>query len=419
MFKALFNRVVVTGIGLETPLGSTIDKVWENLIKGVSGIKRLDSIIDVEDLTVKIGAPVENFNFEEYIKPKEAKRMDRFSQFAITSAMKALQDSGLEITPENADEVGVVIGSGVGGINVFEEQGLIFLQKGPRRISPFFIPMLISNMAAGLVAIYSGAKGPNSNTVTACAAGTHAVGDAYEIIKRGDAQAILAGGTEAALTRMAVGGFASMRALSTRNDEPETASRPFDVDRDGFIMGEGATVLVLESLQSALRRDARIYAEIVGYGLTGDAHHITAPAPEGEGAQRAMKMAMKKGNIELEMVDYINAHGTSTPLNDKTETEAIKAVFGEHAYKLKISSTKSMTGHLLGATGAFEAAATCLTILHDKIPPTMNLHNPDPDCDLDYVPNKYEDYEVNIALSNSLGFGGHNGTLVFKKFRED
>ncbi len=415
----MLNRVVVTGIGLETPLGSTIDTVWDNLVKGVSGIKRLDSIINVDDLTVKIGAPVEDFNYEDFISPKEAKRMDRFSQFAITSAMKALLDSGFKITPQNADEVGVVIGSGVGGINVFEEQGIIFLEKGPRRISPFFIPMLISNMAAGLVAIYSGAKGPNSNTVTACAAGTHAVGDAYEIIKRGDAQVILAGGTEAALTRMAVGGFASMRALSTRNDEPETASRPFDATRDGFIMGEGATILVLESLQSALKRNARIYAEIVGYGLTGDAHHITAPAPEGEGAQRAMKMAMRKAKVKPEMVDYINAHGTSTPLNDKTETEAIKAVFGEHAYKLKISSTKSMTGHLLGATGAFEAAATCLTILHDKIPPTMNLHNPDPDCDLDYVPNKYEDYEVNIALSNSLGFGGHNGTLVFKKFRED
>ena len=414
----MVNRVVVTGMGFETPVGSTISTVWDNIINGVSGIKRLDSIIDVEDLSVKIGAPVENFQYEDFIVAKEAKRMDRFSQFAVVSALKALEDSGFKITEQTADDVGVVIGSGIGGIGVFEEQSKVYLEKGPRRISPFFIPMLISNMASGLTSIYTGAKGPNTNTVTACAAGTHAIGEAYEIIKRGDAKAMLAGGAEAALTRLAIGGFASMKALSTRNDDPATASRPFDVDRDGFVMGEGAGVLFLESLESAINRGAKIYAEIIGFGLTADAYHITAPAPEGEGAQRAIKMALNKANIKPEEVDYINAHGTSTPFNDKIETEAIKAVFGDYAYKLKVSSTKSMTGHLLGATGAFEAAITCLAIIHNKIPPTINYNSPDPNCDLDYVPNKYQNHEVNIALSNSLGFGGHNATLAFKKYQE-
>ncbi len=412
------SRVVVTGIGLEAPLGSSIDVLWGNLLAGKSGIKNLSDILDTEGLDVRIGAPVENDDSAKYIDKREARRMDRFTKLAISSSIKALADAGFEINSENENDIGIIIGSGIGGMETFEKQAEVFLKRGPGRMSPFFIPMLISNMASGQTAIYTGAKGPNNCAVTACAAGAHSIGDAMEIIKRGDAKAMLTGGSEAALTRMSIAGFTAMRALSTRNDEPSRASRPFDKERDGFVMAEGAAILLLEDLDSALKRGARIYAEISGYGSTGDAHHITAPAPLGEGAQRSMAQALKKSGLEPEDVDYINAHGTSTPYNDRTETAAIKEVFGSHANNLKVSSTKSMTGHLLGAAGALEAAITVLAIYNKQIPPTINYENPDPECDLDYVPNKAEEKEIRAALSNSLGFGGHNATLVFKSFQE-
>jgi beta-ketoacyl-acyl-carrier-protein synthase II len=346
---------------------------------------------------------------------KEARRMDRFVQFAVAAARMAMEDACFTITPENAERGGVLIGSGIGGILTIEEQFRIMLEKGPDRISPFFIPMLISDMASGQVSILFGAKGPNSTVVTACATGTHAIGDAYHIIRRGDADAMIAGGAEAAISPLGLGGFCAARALSTRNDDPERASRPFDADRDGFVMAEGAGVLILETLESAQRRNARIYAEIVGYGLSGDAFHVTAPAPEGEGAARAMKMALLKAGIQPEEVDYINAHGTSTIPNDRLETAAIKRVFGEAAYQVAISSTKSMTGHLLGAAGAVEAIVCALAIKHQMVPPTINYETPDPECDLDYTPNRPCPRRIRVAMSNSFGFGGHNATIILRQ----
>lgn len=411
------KRVVITGMGVISPVGNDLDSFWNSLITGQSGVGYITQF-DTSEFPVKIAAEVKNFEPEDFIEKKEVRRLDRFTQFAIAASKLAIMDAGLEINETNAENVGVYIGSGIGGLKTIEEQHAVLLEKGPKRISPFFIPMLISNMASGQVSIQTGAKGPNSAPVSACATGTHAIGDAYLMIERGDADVMIAGGTEATITPLAVAGFASMKALSTRNDEPTKASRPFDQDRNGFVMGEGSGVLILESLEHALKRGAKIYAEVIGYGATGDAYHLTAPAPEGEGATRAMKIAMKRAGIKPENVDYINAHGTSTDLNDKYETMAIKGAFGDHAYKLAVSSTKSVTGHLLGAAGAIEGVACALALKNGIIPPTINYETEDPDCDLDYVPNKARQCDIKIAMSNSLGFGGHNATIIFKKFED-
>ena len=409
------RRVVVTGIGVITPVGIGLDNFWNSLINGKSGIGRIE-LFDTSEFSVKIAGEVKEFDPGNYFDKKEAKRLDRFAQFAVAASLMALQDAKIEVTPDKADEIGVLIGSGIGGMQTFEDQAETLFTKGPGRISPFFIPMMISNMASGQVSIYTGAKGPNSNAVTACASASTAIGDAAEIIRRGDAEVMITGGTEAAITRLSIAGFSNMKALSDRNDEPEKASRPFDLNRDGFVMGEGAGILILEELEHAKKRGATIYAEVIGYGMSGDAYHMTDPAPEGEGAARSMRMAVHKAGIKPEEVDYINAHGTSTPKNDKFETLAIKNVFGEHAYKLAVSSTKSMTGHLLGAAGGVEAVASIMAIRTGLVPPTINYETPDPECDLYYVPNKAEKREVRVALSNSLGFGGHNATLIFKKY---
>ncbi|MCK4259035.1 MAG: beta-ketoacyl-ACP synthase II [Halanaerobiales bacterium] len=411
------RRVVVTGMGVITPVGSGVDNFWNALINGESGIDYIDAF-DTSNFPVKIAGQVRDFNPDDYFDKKETKRLDRFAQFAIVTSLMAVKDAGLPIPPVDAERVGVIIGSGIGGLATLEKQVKILNEKGPRRVSPFYIPMMISNMASGQVSIYCGAKGPNSTAVTACASSSTAIGDASEIIRRGDADVMIAGGSEATVTPSAIAGFSNMKALSTRNDDPKAASRPFDKDRDGFVLSEGSGVIILEELEHAKKRGAKIYGEIIGYGLSGDAHHITEPAPEGEGAARCMQMAINKASIDPTEVDYINAHGTSTPKNDKFETMAIKTVFGEHAKKVAISSTKSMTGHLLGATGAIEAVVSLMAIKEDTIPPTINYETPDPECDLYYVPNKPEKRTVNIALSNSLGFGGHNATLIFKKFSE-
>jgi 3-oxoacyl-[acyl-carrier-protein] synthase II len=408
------RRVVITGMGVVTSLGFGIESFWQNLIAGKSGVGPITRF-DTRAFATRFAAEIRDFRPEEFMERKEARRMDRFVQFAVAAARMAMEDACFTITPENAERVGVLIGSGIGGILTIEEQFRIMLEKGPDRISPFFIPMLISDMASGQVSILFGAKGPNSTVVTACATGTHAIGDAYHIIRRGDADAMIAGGAEAAISPLGLGGFCAARALSTRNDDPERASRPFDADRDGFVMAEGAGVLILETLESAQRRNARIYAEIVGYGLSGDAFHVTAPAPEGEGAARAMKMALLKAGIQPEEVDYINAHGTSTIPNDRLETAAIKRVFGEAAYQVAISSTKSMTGHLLGAAGAVEAIVCALAIKHQMVPPTINYETPDPECDLDYTPNRPCPRRIRVAMSNSFGFGGHNATIILRQ----
>ena len=411
------KRVVVTGLGLITPLGIGVDASWHGLIEGRSGIRRITQF-DASQFPTKIAGEVEGFNPEDFIETKEVKKMDRFIHFAFAAATMAMSDSGLKITEANAERTGVFVGSGMGGLHTIEHYHSVFLEKGPRRISPFFIPMLVVNLASGQISIRFGAKGPNSAVATACATGSHAIGDAYKIIQRGDADAMIAGGTEAVITPLGIGGFNAMKALSTRNDEPEKASRPFDADRDGFIMGEGAGIVILESLQSATEREARIYAEVAGYGMTADAYHITAPAPGGEGAARCMAIALKDAEIQPAEVNYINAHGTSTKYGDELETQAIKKVFGEDAYKIAVSSTKSMTGHLLGAAGGVEAVISALTIYHDTIAPTINLDNPDPECDLDYVPHKARKTTVNYTLTNSFGFGGTNACLVFKKFTQ-
>jgi len=410
------KRVVVTGVGLITPLGVGVEDSWNSIIAGRAGIRRITQF-DSSNFPTQIAGEVEGFNPEDYIEPKEIKKMDRFIHFAIAAATMAINDSGLKITDGNAEKVGVIVGSGIGGLHAIEHYHSVFLEKGPRRISPFFIPMLVINLASGQISIKFGAKGPNSAVATACATGSHSIGDAYKIIQRGDAEAMIAGGTEAVITPLGIGGFNAMKALSTRNDEPEKASRPFDIDRDGFVMGEGSGIVILESLESAMDRGVRIYAEIVGYGMTADAYHITSPAPGGDGAARCMQMTLKDGSVDPSEVDYINAHGTSTKYGDEIETNAIKTVFREHSYKVAISSTKSMIGHLLGAAGGVEAVITVLSIYNDIITPTINLDKPDPECDLDYVPYKSRKMTINYALTNSFGFGGTNACLLFKKFK--
>ncbi len=410
------RRVVVTGLGALTPLGNTTEAYWQGLMAGRSGIGPI-TLFDPSRHACKIAGEVKDFDPTHFMDRKEAKRADRFVQFAIGSALQALEDAQFKITELNAEQVGVIIGTGVGGLRVMEDQQTVYLQKGPDRCSPFMVPMMIANMSAGQVAITVGAKGPNSCTVTACAAGSNAIGDAFRLIQRGDVQAMITGGTEAAITPLSIAGFASARTLSLRNQDPTRASRPFDKDRDGFVMGEGSGILLLEDLDHALQRGAKIYAEIVGYGLTCDAYHITSPSPGGEGAARAIRLALKDAGIPAEAVDYINAHGTSTPLNDSTETTAVKTALGDHAHRLAMSSTKSMTGHLLGGSGGIEAVATVLAVYKDQLPPTINLEDPSPECDLDYVANISREQVVNVALSNSFGFGGHNVTLVFQKYR--
>jgi 3-oxoacyl-[acyl-carrier-protein] synthase II len=408
------NRVVVTGMGVISPVGIGLNNFWQSLIEGKSGIGSITRF-DASQMTSQIAAEVNDFNPKDYIERKEAKRMDRFSQFAVAAAKMACEDANMDIDKINSNRMGVVIGTGIGGTETFETQHKILLEKGPGRVSPFFVPMMIANMAVGQVSIALDAKGPNFTVVTACASGTNAIGEAFRLLQKGDADIIVTGGSEAAITPMSLSGFCSMKALSIRNDEPKRASRPFDKNRDGFIMGEGAGILVLEKLEHAVKRGAKIYAEIIGYGSSADAHHITAPAPGGEGGIRAMNSALKDASIEPEKIDYINAHGTSTELNDKFETAAIKEVFGGYAYEIPISSTKSMIGHLLGAAGAVEMITSILTINKGIITPTINLEEKDENCDLDYVPNKPRKMNVNYVLSNSLGFGGHNATLIVKK----
>jgi 3-oxoacyl-[acyl-carrier-protein] synthase II len=413
----LKRRVVVTGVGLVTPLGVGIDNVWQKILNGESGIAPITRF-DTTRHETKFAGEVKDFKAEEYMSHKEVKRVDLFIQYALAAAKIAMGDSGLDMTKEDAERVGVIVGTGLGGLPTLEKYHSILLERGPGRISPFFIPMLIANEAPGHISIQHGMKGPNLCIVTACATGTHSIGDATRVIQYGDADVMVAGGTEANLTPLTVGGFNAMKALSTRNDEPKRASRPFDKDRDGFVIAEGSGIVILEELEHALKRGARIYAEVVGYGYNGDAYHITAPAPDGEGFIRCIRMALKDAGLSPDSVDHINAHGTSTDLNDQTETLAIKAVFKEKAYKIPVSSTKSMVGHLLGAAGAIEAIFSVLSIRDNMCPPTINYETPDPDCDLDYVPNKARNHAINVVLSNSFGFGGTNGTLVFRRFEQ-
>jgi 3-oxoacyl-[acyl-carrier-protein] synthase II len=408
------RRVVVTGIGLVSPLGIGTSANWRALTTGQSGIGRITRF-DAAAYASRIAGEVKGFDPLQFVEKKDVKKMDIFIQYAIAASQFAMDDAGLTITDANAAGVGVFVGSGIGGFTSIEREHEALLAGGPRKISPFFIPASIINLAAGQVSIRFGAKGPNLATCTACSASAHAVGDSFEIIRRGDADAMIAGGSEAAITPMSVGGFAAMRAMSTRNDDPEHASRPFDRDRDGFIIGEGSGIVILEEREGALRRGARIYAEVVGYGMSGDAYHITAPTEDGSGAVRVMAMALRKANVAPHQVGYINAHGTSTPHNDRIETLAIKKLFGEHAHKLAISSTKSMTGHLLGAAGGLEAGISALAVYHQTAPPTVNLDTPDPDCDLDYVPGKCRAVKIEYALSNSFGFGGTNAALLFRR----
>jgi 3-oxoacyl-[acyl-carrier-protein] synthase II len=411
------KRVVITGLGIISPIGTGIEKFWSNLLEGKSGIGPITKF-DPSELPTRIAGEVKDFNPEDFLDKKEARRMDLFTQYAVAAAKMAIEDSQMDLSKVDLDRMGVILGSGIGGIGTMEEQCKVMINKGPNRTSPFMVPMMIVNMAAGQISIHFGAKGPNITVVSACASGTNAVGDAFKLIQRGDADVVITGGTEASITPLSFSGFCSMKALSTRNEEPTKASRPFDKERDGFVMGEGSAILILETLEHALKRGAKIYAEVLGYGSTADAHHITAPAPEGEGAARAMRMALNDAELQPEDIDYINAHGTSTELNDKFETLAIKRVFGEAAEKVAISSTKSMTGHLLGAAGALELAVCALAIDDGKIPPTINYENPDPDCDLDYVPNAKREKEISYTLSNSLGFGGHNATVILGKYRD-
>ncbi|HEY3067841.1 MAG TPA: beta-ketoacyl-ACP synthase II [Methylomirabilota bacterium] len=410
------TRIVVTGVGALTPLGNSAEEFWTALTEGRSGIAPI-SKFDASGFPTTIAGEIRNFDPLRYVDKKEARRLDPYLQYAIASAVMAVEDAGFDPARVDSTRFGVVIGSGIGGITTLLEGEDIRKTKGPDRVSPFVIPMLIINMASGLVSMRFNAKGPNSSVVTACATGNHAIGDAFRILQRGDADIMIAGGAEAIIVPLTIAGFCAMKAMSTRNDEPQKASRPFDANRDGFVCGEGAGLIVLESLAHALRRDARIYGEIVGYGMTADAHHMTAPDPEGDGAVRAMAGALKDAGIATTEVGYINAHGTSTPYNDKFETLAIKRLFGDHARKLAVSSTKSMTGHLLGAAGGVEAVATVLALHHGVLPPTINYETPDPDCDLDYVPNTARKQDVDVALSNAFGFGGTNATLAFRKYR--
>lgn len=409
------NRVVVTGVGAITPIGLNAPEYWNGLIAGKSGIGKITTF-DTTQHEVKIAAEVKGYNPEDHFDKKESRKMEHFVQFPVVAAREAIKDAGIDLDKENREHIGVMVGVGIGGIGIIEEQHTILLEKGPKRVSPFLIPKMIPNMASGQIAISLGLKGPNTCVCTACATSGHAIGDAFKTIQRGAAVMMVAGGSESAITPLGLAGFTNMQALSTRNDDPEKASRPFDKERDGFVMGEGTGILILEELEHALARGAKIYAEIAGYGLTCDAYHITAPSPDGEGGARGMAMAVEDAGLKPEDVDYVNAHGTSTPLNDKLETKAIIRVFGDRAKEIPISSNKSMIGHLLGAAGGAEALATCLTIKNDLIPPTINYEFPDPECNLDYVPNIARKKVVNVAISNSLGFGGHNTTLLFKKY---
>ena len=409
------EKVVVTGLGAVTPVGLGVPAYWKGLVEGKSGIGEVTRV-DASRLPSRIAGELEGFDPLNYMDRKEARRADPFTHYAVAAAAEAVEQSGLDTTEENGNRVGVIIGSGIGGIQTLEKQHKILLEKGPGRISPFFVPMMIVDMAAGIVSMKFGARGANFATVSACASGAHAIGEAFRRVKSGELDAALAGGCEASITELCLAGFCAEKALSTRNDDPAGASRPFDAGRDGFVMGEGGGVVVLESESHALARGAEIFAELSGYGATADAHHLTAPAPEGEGGARGMKLALKEAGLEPEEVDYINAHGTSTLLNDKYETRAVRSVFGEHAERLMVSSTKSMTGHLLGAAGAIEMVATVLAVREDTAPPTINYRNPDPECDLDYVPNKARRSTIRAALSNSLGFGGHNVTLAVRKY---
>lgn len=408
------RRVVVTGLGAVTPVGNNAEAMWESIVAGKSGIDFVTRV-NKDDFPAKVAAEIKDFDVKQYVDKKDARKMDLFTQYAVAASMMAVEDAKLTIDDSNRNQVGVWIGSGIGGMHTWEDQHQKFLEKGPKRVSPFFVPMMIPDMAAGQVSIQLGAKGINSCTVTACASGANSIGDAFKAVQRGDADYMIAGGTEAPITNMAFAGFSSMKALSL-NEDPSKASRPFDQNRDGFVMGEGAGILILETLESAQARGAHIYGEIVGYGSTGDAYHITAPAENGEGAARSMQKALDDAKISADEVDYVNAHGTSTYLNDKFETEAIKTVFKDHAKKLAVSSTKSMTGHLLGAAGGVEAVISVKSIDDNIIPATINYETPDPECDLDYVPNEARKQEVNVVMSNSLGFGGHNVSLIFKKY---
>jgi 3-oxoacyl-[acyl-carrier-protein] synthase II len=408
------HRVVVTGLGVISPLGSGVEKNWENLLAGRSGIRKITRF-PADAFASRIAGEVPDFKADDFIEPKEIKKMDLFIQYAMGAAAMAMADSGLKIEGEFAEEVGVIIGVGLCGLDTIEQTKEALIAGGPRKISPFFIPKVISNLAPGHVAIRFGAKGVNWTPTSACASGTHALGEAYHLIRRGVQQAVIAGGAESTITPLAVGGFAAMKALSTRNDEPERASRPFDKERDGFVVGEGSGILILEDWEHALQRGAKIYAEVIGYAATGDAYHMTAPAPEGEGAARCMRLALKDAGISPIDVDYINAHGTSTEYNDANETTAIKTVFGEQAAKVAVSSTKSMTGHLLGAAGAVEGVYSTLALYHGMIPPTINYEHPDPACDLDYVPNQARKAAIEVALSNSFGFGGTNACVIFRR----
>ncbi|HEX9638454.1 MAG TPA: beta-ketoacyl-ACP synthase II [Acidobacteriota bacterium] len=409
------RRVVVTGVGLVSPLGVGTKPTWEGLVRGQAGIGPITRF-DAREFDARIAGEVKGFEPRDFIEPKEVKKMDLFIAYSLAAAQFALESAHYSIGPGEAERIGVLVGSGIGGFGIIEREHEKLLKSGPSRISPFFIPAVIVNLASGHISIRFGAKGPNSATCTACSTGAHAIGDSYKLIQRGAAEVMIAGGTESAITPLSVGGFAAMRALSTRNDDAAKASRPFDRDRDGFVIGEGAGVLILEELKHAIRRDAPILAEIVGYGMSGDAFHMTAPPPDGSGAIRVMQAALDDAGVPSQIVGYINAHGTSTPLNDKVESLAIKKVFGEHAYQLAISSTKSMTGHLLGAAGGLEAGICVLALQDQMLPPTINYDNPDPDCDLDYVPNKAREVAFEYALSNSFGFGGTNAALLFKRF---
>lgn len=411
------KRVVVTGVGMITPVGIDTEKTWEGLVNGKSGIGPITQFDD-KSIPTQIAGEIHGFDPAAFIEIKEVKKMDRFIHLAIAASQMAMDDSRLMVTPENAENIGVLVSAGIGGLPAIERYHKVYLESGYRKISPFFIPMLITNLASGQISIRYGAKGPNSCVVTACATGTHSIGDAYKIIQRGDAVAMISGGTESCICPLGVGGFNAMKALSTRNHEPERASRPFDAERDGFVMGEGAGIVILEEMDHAIARGATIHAEVIGYGMTGDAYHMTSPAPEGEGAARCMRMALKDAGMKPEEMGYINAHGTSTKYNDENETAAIKTIFGNHAYKLQISSTKSMTGHLLGAAGGVEAVISVLAMERGILPPTMNLENPDPECDLDYIPNKARKATVDVVMSNSFGFGGTNASLIFRSFRK-
>jgi len=409
------RRVVITGMGVVSPIGIGVKEFEEGIFSGKNGIKKITHF-DTSSYKSRIGGEITNLNVGDYLSPKDIRRMDRFTQFGMIAAIEAIEQAGLNVNSKNSEKIGVLVGSGVGGLQTVEREKAVLMEKGPQRVSPFLVPMLITNIASAYIAIKYGFRGPNLSISTACATGTHAIGEAFRMIQRGEADVMVAGGAEAAITPLGLAGFCAMRALSTRNDEPERASRPFDRERDGFVIGEGAGILILEELEFARKRGANIWAEVIGFGMSSDAYHITQPVADGRGIRIAMENALKDAKVNLQDVDYINAHGTSTPLNDRVETKSIKDLFKDRAYEIPVSSTKSMTGHLLGATGGVEAIACILAIQRKRVPPTINYEFPDPDCDLDYVPNEAREVDVRIAMSNSMGFGGHNATIVIKRF---